>query len=300
MKKLLSILALTGILTTASNALMVADPTSHGYFIEQISQLDKSLKTAQDTYKTATRTARSLERMNKAINGSYDNVGDAYKTLKSLSRNYDYMYRRLSKTEQKIFGRKMRRQNSAVYKDLDKLLKQAGYDPKSSEIYSASDLQKMRMHDRQRRLKESVMTADMAMLNLNKNVKRLQDLSKKIDKTKNLKDSQDFTNRLMVEQLYYLDNMTRLLATFVSSATALQYSGYDELKHEKFKADFAKAKKKRRGFGSELSEPYAQCSEQVKSLPQNDRLKALDKCQRQKYSEWIQEKGMKCVKGLNC
>ena len=295
MKKILSILTLTTLFISSANAIIVADPTSHAYFLEQISQLDKNLKTAQKTYNSVERTAQGITKMGKEISGSYNNIGDAHKTLKSLNSNYNYMYRRLSSTEKKIFGRKMEREKSPIYKDLEKVLKESGYDSNSEEIYSATDLAKARLHDRQLRMKESLMSADIVMSSLNKNVKRLETLSQKIDKTENIKDSQDLTNRLLVEQLLYLDNMTRLLATFVSSSVAIKYSGYDELKHDKFKLSSEENKNKKGAFGSGLD--LSSCYDDFKFGTKEQRA-----CKEKLWQENLNENKKRtwCTKGLTC
>lgn len=238
-----------------ASAMVVTDPTSYSYYVEQIKQgvelVEKTAKQvetmggvlteAQKIYSTATghyNRAMSLvnriSRLSNAISrestggifGEAKKWGNVGRQIGGIGRAAGSEIGHIGKDVDK-YGRKLDDlTGSDLYVDTKEMLDEVFTDPRTIENredrYRSLD---RRYQVQQGALKEVVARAERTLGGISDRLKVVEELANMIDRTENQKDAQDLTNRILVEVLAALIDMIQIAALSNQAQALAQYQG---------------------------------------------------------------------------
>lgn len=130
--------------------------------------------------------------------------------------------------------------NDQAYTDAKASLDAFFPDPRTTPAHK-TDLDR-KYYARQSAVRDSIVSADGLLKNMPKNFENIDTLSERIDKTQNIKESQDLTNRLLVEMLKTLNQLLTIDARLTQAMGLMNYKGVSEESTEQRLAKLEEAK----------------------------------------------------------
>lgn len=236
-------------------AIVVTDPTSYSYYVEQIKQqvdmIEKAAKqvetmggvltetqkiysTATGHYNRAVSLVNRMSRLSKAVGsepsggifGQAKKWGNVGRQVGGIGRGAAGELGQLGK-DSDTYSRKLDDlTGDDLYVDTKEMLDEVFTDPRSIENredrYRSLD---RRYQVQQGALKEVVARAERTLGGIPERLKVVQELADMVDKTVNQKDAQDLTNRILVEVLGALTDMIQIAALANQANALAQYQG---------------------------------------------------------------------------
>lgn len=236
-------------------ALVVSDPTSYSYYVEQIKQqvemIEKTAKqvetmggvltetqkiysTATGHYNRAASLVNRMTRLSKAISsepsggifGQAKKWGNVGRQVGGIGRGAAGELGHIGKDSDK-YGRKLADiTGDDLYVDTKEMLDEVFTDPRTIENREDRTRSLSRRYQvQQGALKEVVARAERTLGGIGDRLKIVDELANMIDKTVNQKDAQDLTNRILVEVLAALIDMIQIAALANQAQALAQYQG---------------------------------------------------------------------------
>lgn len=233
---------------SAHAGMVVTDPGSYSYYVEQIKQqateieqlgkqvetLGGVLTTANDInnkmmghYNRAVGLVRRIERLQKVM--TRDTHGDMFERLKQIgdAGRATGGVLRGSASEVKYAGQDYAALTGEdLFADTRKVLDMNFGDPRDTK----DPMAKYRTADakyqvQQEALKNVVATSQATLGGISDRLATINDLAKQVDQTANQKDAQDLTNSLLVEVLKTLTDLLAVAAQANQAAALVSYTG---------------------------------------------------------------------------
>ncbi len=216
MKQIFSILlAITLVISSYANALVVSDPGAYIRIAQQIQE-------AQKIYKEVQRQVQEVQRVYKNLEGNLKrgigSIRDIRRIKSNLQRLMPAIYN-LSLPD----GTKV---DPTVSEDIAKALDEIFVSPTANPKEAELSKEQQRIY-RQRTLKSSLSFSESALADIEKSLETFESLASQIDETQTLKDAQDLTNRYLQEVLTGQSKVIMLLAQLTRAEAALHYQGVD-------------------------------------------------------------------------
>lgn len=250
MKALTTLMAAIAMLasTQAHAGMVVSDPVSYTYYVEeikkmatqveqgakQIETLGGVLTTANDInnkmmghYNRAQNLVRRMDRLQKVL--TRDTHGDMFERLKQIGdagRSTGGVMRGTA-TEAKYAGQDYAALTGEdLFADTRKVLEWNFGDPRDQ----SDPMAKYRTADakyqaQQEALKNVVATSQATLGGIKDRMDTINDLAGQVNQTANMKDAQDLTNALLVEVLKTLTDMLAVAAQANQAAALFNYNG---------------------------------------------------------------------------
>jgi hypothetical protein len=226
MKKLVSLLLLVAVsLPLSVNAgMVVSDPASYTYYVKQLKEAQTLLKAMQDQVKIATDTNDTVLRMADDVVGKYNRARGVVDDLRNI-KDVLSQPRRVFSSVDKILA--LADDPEAQFKEVDVNLDKIFVDISDPEI-NPWMVQKKREIEVQKIFKDAMRSTELEMAKMPQRIEAIEKLAGQIDTTENIKDSQDLTNRLIVELITGQERMITLMSQMGQAEVAAQYTGYNE------------------------------------------------------------------------
>jgi len=263
MKKLLATTALTVTIVIGSlsaNALVVSDPSSYTYYVQQIQKaqavVENGIETINEIQRQTAYISGNLKRgagIERAIRKVKDSLINATPAIFDIEDGFELKTNvndlDLSDIED-------------VRKLLDELYQKGG-NPVDDVL-----TKERRNTYQQKSVKASIESAETVLARQQESLEKFEELAAKIDETEGLKDATDLQNRLLHELILIQQQQLALLAQFIRAEESLKYTGVDSEKGVYMKGDVELTK-------AELME--AQRKKRIKELEEARRTKIKER-----------------------
>ncbi len=242
MKKITTALLFLLLLIIPAKAVLTGDHNSQDFLSKQIDDLNAKVVNIKTIQQSGGKSFKDVKKMYDLLKDSHASGQSTYKTIDSIQKNYTKMYGSLSNEGKKLFSSNIIKKNVSTYKKINNLLK----SPKNStsvsvpQDYSPSAYKGLKIGARQLKMYQSVKESKDALSDLQKTSGVLTDLNASLDKLKsdkisfyelrklaNIRNLQSDISNL---QKLYTKKTNRAITSFTSSAVAIEYSGYRELR----------------------------------------------------------------------
>lgn len=250
-RSFLAVAVLALALPRRAAAILVEDPTSYGYYAEQITQMAKQLEESVKQVTTMGGVLTTVQDQYKAITGTYNRAMGIINRVTRLATAMSNMPKNggfLKKLQwiQRMGGavggvmrdtaREIDRNGKTrdgVYKSTKLILDEVFGDAKGDKAIDRRTKRQLGEELTQDTLKEAVATNEAVLADMDDRLATIKELADQIDATVNMKDAQDLTNRILVEVLYTLQDLLTISATANKAATLIHYRGIRDSDTEK-------------------------------------------------------------------
>lgn len=199
----------------AAQALVVSDPGAYARMAEALKNAQQQLEQMSQTVQEITKAKETLSQIKGQLEGTYNRSAGIYSEIKILEK---------AKAGAGINPLLKDAAYGKDYKDLDTLLNEVFVDPRDKE-YNAWLLKDAKAETRQNVYKNTIKRTEIELNEMDKRIKRINNLSDQIDTTKNQKDAQDLANRLLVELLLGQERMISVLSNLAQAYAITEYRG---------------------------------------------------------------------------
>lgn len=210
----------------------VTDPGSYTYYVEQIAEAKKTYDSIQEGIETSQEILTETANMKNNLQGSYnstmgsiDDAKNIKKRLKDKSSSVTQGYKNASKGNGSTGGTK--------FKSMDEYLNKVFKDPKYASKPNPA-VANLRINTRQRAYKNTILISEAIMEGQSERLKNLDKLARKIDRTENVKEATDLTNRMLVEIIRLNIEMLAVQVSLAEAYGLSNFSGIekgDDAKH---------------------------------------------------------------------
>lgn len=205
--------------TSPANAgLVVTDPGAYEHMIDQLKNAQEQLSKLTEQGVTLTQAKDTLFNIKGQLEGSYNRATGMYSDIKKAQRRTGDYSEVFNRTGGKVKG------YGEDYKELDVYIDQIFKDPRDKD-YNAWLLKDAKAETRDKVYKNSMRTAEISLSEAQGKLKKISALADMIDSTKNMKDAQDLSNRLLIELLFGQQEMIVLLANLAQAHALTNYTG---------------------------------------------------------------------------
>lgn len=204
-------IAISLFLPSAAWPMVVSDPTSYSYYIEQIKQASEALKSAQQTVDGVKATVSS-------VTGIY-NRGRGI--VEDLKRTEDGLRSTNGVLTRVGMGQGMKPGNDGFI-DIDKVINGTYGDSRTRGGLQGADA---RHKVQQEALKVVINDSEKLLQGVADRIAKVKELAAQIDTTANVKDSADLGNRIAIEILKTLVDLLAVAAKSNQAQALYNYSG---------------------------------------------------------------------------
>lgn len=202
----------------AHAALVVTDPGAYGHLIDQLKNAQEQLAKLTEQGVTLTQAKDTLYNIKGQLEGSYNRATGMYSDIKKAQKRTGDFSEVFNRPGGKVKG------YGEDYKELDVYIDKIFKDPRDKD-YNAWLLKDAKAETRAKVYKNSMKAAEISLSETQTKLKKISALSEMIDSTKNQKDAQDLSNRLLVELLLGQQEMIGLLANLAEAYALTNYTG---------------------------------------------------------------------------
>lgn len=231
MKKLLISLAVVGLLAQPAIAgMVVTDPSSYTYYVEQIAKLEKQFETMTKTLEKAEVTADKLTAMKKQLEGTYNRIAGLRERMTkraerigAMPDNWQSQVENISSDLSNNSGYLPDQHNMSEWQKLELAIDSSFCDPREEDcdLWVSAD---RRYEVRQRILKSSLKRSTVMLAGLQGRMKELSTLFQEVGKGSQ-RDEMNLTNRLLSELLIGQQQVIALLAQIGQANAIAEYQG---------------------------------------------------------------------------
>lgn len=224
MKRLLLALGLVILASAPAWAgMVVSDPTSYSYYVEQLKQQAKALEKMMDQIKEVQEVQNRITAVESQLTGSYSQAQGLFQDLKRIEQQ---LGRRATSAEAMAEKWTDLAKGIDGFIDSDELLDAIFKDPRNEDGSAYKNAEK-HYEMRQDSLKKTVANCEDVLQGMPERLQRISFLSDKIDNTANIKEATDLGNRILVEILLVLNEQIYLAAQYRESQSLLDYHGIE-------------------------------------------------------------------------
>ena len=227
---------------TALAGLTVTDPKSYTYYIKELKEATRQLEALQEGLTIATDTKNKIFTIAEDVIGFYNHavgIADDLERIKRIINDPKHILKeaeRIAKGEdpdmEQLFE-EIDLNHDNIYVDLS--------DPEVNPWL----IEQKRRDEAQRLFEEALKHGQAEQALLAARIETIKKLTNKIDRTENIKSSQDLTNRLLAELVAGQERLIAMLLKFAQAEAAAQFTSYNEEAAEEYKASDPKKKKGR-------------------------------------------------------
>ena len=220
-------------LFSTTQAIVVTDPTSYGYYVEQLKSFSQQLKEA----KNLGRDIDSIVSSSQEIFGFANDIEGNFKTELQAYNSYRNS---LSPLQRKKLDFDRGFDPTNLRDIIDTNLDGIFVDP-DDPLFHTEKIRKARNYERQRYIKEALIKTETELAEVGNHYEKMAEYAEKAQKTKSPKAAADLTNALLLEIIKAITTLTEVVSTLGQAEMALKYTHYNKQSHE----NHVKSQKKR-------------------------------------------------------
>lgn len=238
----------------------VTDPISYTYYVQQLKQMVNTYKTSVEQLSKAKELNGQVRSMESQLKGVYNQASGFANELKRAKELTEGVPATMANTARE-FARNAESLKDTVenpFEDARLSLDALFTDPRIKGVSDKTDHDR-RYYARQSAVRDSIVTADGLLKQMPDNFAHIDELARRIDGTSNVKESQDLTNRLLVEVLKTLTQLLIVDARLTHASGLMNYQGVSEdaTKERLKKLEGAAQYAAQEGFLEQLHNKYA-------------------------------------------
>ncbi|BBN90338.1 type IV secretion system protein [Azospira sp. I09] len=243
---------------SATAGMVVTDPTSYSYYVEQIKQQVEMLEKASKQVETMGGVLSEAQRIQSNLTGHYNRAVSLVNRINRLSNTISRESSGGIVGEAKKWGNVGRQvggvlkggadegdrvikdvsqiNGNDIYQDTKEILDEVFVDPR--DIANREDRYRSisrRYQVQQGALKEVVAKSERTLAGIKDRITIVQELAGMVDQTANQKDAQDLGNRILVEVLATLVDMLAIAAQANQAEALANYRGASDVAMEQRK-----------------------------------------------------------------
>lgn len=234
------ILAVAFAATFPVRAMVVSDPTSYTYYIEQVKSLQQQVEIMQKTVNTMENVQKTIEsgdiaavgKVQRQLEGVYNRATDAGQEIDETAKRLGATTTPLAEPDPNADSMQW-----AGHNYLKNRFKAPGEIGKTQA--NKMELAKARDYT----YEQALLSADQSLRSLDNRFSVQKKLAKQIDETENIKDAQDLSNRILIELVAIQTEMLAAINYMSAALAAREYQGLSNKKSptEKSKGHFDSA-----------------------------------------------------------
>lgn len=199
-------------------AMVVSDPTSYTYYVEQLKAMEKQMQSMEKTFAMAEKThnrladgdIKSVVEVKDALSGNYNRAAEIQMELTEYNTRVG--------NPAPAVGEK-----DSMQWEGEKYLKERFKAP--GEAGSTQGNRRASQEARDFTYQQAITAASVSLESLKDRIRVQKELASQIDKTENLKDATDLSNRMLLELLTIQTEMLAAI-NYMSAAVAVsEYQG---------------------------------------------------------------------------
>lgn len=215
-------------------SIVVTDPSSYGYYIQQLKAGAKELQEVKAAVNEAKTLNTSFDGYMNDLRKKFDLAGALKQTLGVDIKNYDKYASGLSKKSK--FNLDYSKYSDDLEGVINANIEGVFVDP-NDERFKSSEIQNLRAFEQQRLRKKGLVETGKALVGVGARLDRIKDLTDKANNTTTTKMSQDLTNAILLELLATNNEMLKIFSTLGQAQVASEYINYSKEGHEKALAE---------------------------------------------------------------
>lgn len=215
-------------------SIVVTDPSSYGYYIQQLKAGAKELQEVKAAVNEAKTLNTSFDGYMNDLRKKFDLAGALKQTLGVDIKNYDKYASGLSKKSK--FNLDYSKYSDDLEGVINANIEGVFVDP-NDERFKSSEIQNLRAFEQQRLRKKGLVETGKALVGVGARLDRIKDLTDKANNTTTTKMSQDLTNAILLELLATNNEMLKIFSTLGQAQVASEYINYSKEEHEKALAE---------------------------------------------------------------
>lgn len=241
--KTLALLCFFGLIVpTSSYAIIVSDPTSYSYYVQQLKKSVEQINMAKTSLDQAQHLNQSFDGYMRDLRTNFDFVGNIKNSLSAELGSFENYKRSLSSSQLKSLDFSRQYDLKSLRDIIDTNLDGIYVDPTDPE-YSASEIKKYRTIERQRLLKQGLIKTEEKLALLEQKYKNLEKLAEKAPQTTTPKEAADLSNAILLEILSAMHSLIDVISTLGQAEMAAGFINYSKEAHaNKIRIDKARYK----------------------------------------------------------
>lgn len=240
-----TIITTTIALSLGTHSLIVSDPSSYGYYVEQLQSAAKELTEMKNAVNQAKTLNTSFDGYMNDLHQKFNLADTLKRTLGADIKNFDqYASGLSSKSRHNLKHNKYSDYSDDLTGVINANIDGIFIDPNDDNyVMGSSKIQELRTFEQQRLRKKGLVKTEEALIRAGARLDRIKDLSEKANNTTTIKMSQDLTNAILLELLATNNEMLKIFSILGQANMASQYINYSKEVHEKAQAELAEQKK---------------------------------------------------------
>ena len=227
-----------------AHSLIVSDPSSYGYYVEQLQSAAKELTEMKNAVNQAKNLNTSFDGYMRDLRQEFNLADTLKRTLGADIKNFDqYASGLSSKSRHNLKHSKYDNYSDDLKGVINANIDGIFIDPNDDNyVIGSSKIQELRTFEQQRLRKKGLVKTEQALISVGARLDRIKDLSEKANNTTTIKMSQDLTNAILLELLATNNEMLKIFSILGQANMASQYINYSKEAHEKAQAELAEQK----------------------------------------------------------
>lgn len=224
-------LALLGLSAPPALAMVVTDPSSYSYYVQQIKEAQKQLAEAQKQVDTLGGIKTTADQTKRAVMGNYNRAMGLVTDLQRLQKKLEASPTTIQGSAKKwlSLGDAGLEIGEDGFYAVGKVLDTHWIDPRDLK----KNAERLKHLDqiyqvKQASLRGNIEASDEILRAMPERLKKIEGLADQIDHTENIKDAQDLSNRFLAEILKVLAEMSAIAAKIGESYALMNYQGVSE------------------------------------------------------------------------
>jgi len=212
-------------------AMVVTDPSSYSYYVQQIKEAQKALVEAQKQVDTLGGIKTTADQAKRAVMGNYNRGVGLVTDLQRLQKKLAATPTTIQGSAKKwlALGDAGLEIGEDGFYAVGKVLDTHWIDPRDLK----KNAERLKHLDqiyqvKQASLRGNIEASDEILRAMPERLKKIEGLADQIDHTENIKDAQDLTNRFLAEILKVLAEMSAIAAKVGESYALMNYQGVSE------------------------------------------------------------------------
>jgi hypothetical protein len=225
-----------------THSLIVSDPSSYGYYVEQLQSAAKELTEMKNSVNQAKTLNTSFDGYMRDLRQEFNLASTLNRTLGVDIKNFDqYASGLSSKSRHNLkYNNYSDDLKGVINANIDGIF----IDPNDDNyVMGSSKIQELRTFEQQRLRKKGLVKTEQALISVGARLDRIKDLSDKANTTTTIKMSQDLTNAILLELLATNNEMLKIFSILGQAEMASQYINYSKEAHEKAQAELVEQNK---------------------------------------------------------
>lgn len=226
--------------------MVVTDPTSYSYYVEQIKEATKQLETLQEQLETAQDALKETQEMKNLLEGTFNHAMGTIEDLKKIQKELKEDPTELLKYAEKFLADQAQGEEWINPEDI---IGDIFVDPRKTENQMERIKQlNEKFHMRQKTFEQAILKAEKTHEEMPDKYARIEEIAAKIDTAQSTKEAMDINNQLLAEILRAITDLVSLTGYIGEAQAMAHFKGVDDAELEKAKEELKETEEASKGY----------------------------------------------------